>query len=84
MSCVGSRSRLVQTSLNVAGCLAMFLLSYQEEMCERAAQHIPVPEWHRAGGGVYCKVCGRVYYDHPRAVPHTYLTLLCDGRYVKL
>lgn len=53
----------------------------------RAEKHVPIPmPWHRAGGGVICNVpgCGLPYRDHPQAVPHTWLTLLCDGRYVKL
>lgn len=63
----------------------MFIPIYQQEMCERAAQIIPVPEdWRRAGGDVLCGVCGRCYFDHPQAVPHLWLQLLCDGRYVKL
>lgn len=50
------------------------------------------PEFTRAGGGVECGECGRLYYDHPRdrdpaalaydgSAP---LTILCDGRRVKL
>lgn len=60
------------------------MLSHHQEMCERAAQHVPAPEWYRACGDCVCKVCGRVYYDHPQAVPHYYLRVLCDGRHVKL
>lgn len=63
----------------------MFIPSWQEEMCERAAEHVPVPEgWYRAGGDVPCKVCGRPYFDHPQYVPHLWLRVLCDGRFVKL
>lgn len=50
------------------------------------------PEFTRAGGDTTCPICARVYYDHPRdrspaaagydgSAP---LTILCDGRRVKL
>lgn len=53
-------------------------------MCKRAAQYVPVPVFSRAGGACVCKLCGYDYYSHPNAVPHIWLRLLCDGRYVKL
>lgn len=63
----------------------MFLRTWETEICERAAAHVPVPEnWQRASGNCVCLACGREYFDHPNAVPHLWLRLLCDGRYVKL
>jgi hypothetical protein len=62
----------------------MFLREFEREMCERAARLVPIPEWYRANGDVLCRHCGRVYYEHPNAVPHLWLRLVCDGRYVKL
>lgn len=62
----------------------MFIPSHQREMCDRAAEVVPVPEgWYRASGDLEC-TCGKKYYDHPQVVPHLWLQLLCDGRYVKL
>ena len=63
----------------------MFLTDEEHQMCERAAQHVPAPaDWQRAGGDVCCAVCGKKYFDHPNAVPHVWLRVLCDGRFVKL
>lgn len=63
----------------------MFVPSWQREMCDRAAAHIPVPEgWYRAEGSMPCAVCGAPYFDHPQHVPHLWLVVLCDGRHVKL
>lgn len=50
------------------------------------------PDFHRAGGGVTCEACGRLYYDHPPdrrrhaldADGRPVLRVLCDGRRVKL
>lgn len=62
-----------------------FIPSWQEEMCNAAAKHVPAPEvWHRADGNMKCKVCERFYYDHPQAIPHIWLRVLCDGQFVKL
>lgn len=38
----------------------------------------------RAGGDVVCKTCGKKYYDHPRDVDYPFMTVMCDGRLVKL
>ncbi len=40
--------------------------------------------WKRAGGDVVCDHCGLKYYDHPRDVHQESLTILCDGKRVKL
>lgn len=61
-----------------------FISEREKEMCERAQTKLDVPPWARAGGDVICKGCGFKYFDHPAAVPWTWLRVLCDGRYVKL
>jgi hypothetical protein len=61
-----------------------FITHVQELMCEEAAKHVPVPDFKRANGKARCIICDRHYDDHPQAVPHNWLTLLCDGKYVKL
>jgi hypothetical protein len=60
------------------------MLERNRLQCENAAKHIPVPDFNRAGGDVVCPVCSHKYYDHPQHVPHRWLTVLCDGRHVKL
>lgn len=60
--------------------------SWQEEQCRNMALtgKFPVPEFQRAGGAVICPMCSRPYSDHPRNIPHHWLTMLCNGRFVKL
>ena len=38
----------------------------------------------RAGGDVECPDCGLSYRHHPEHPYHTFLTILCDGKLVKL
>lgn len=38
----------------------------------------------RAGGDVLCPDCGHKFYDHPPDPGEQSLTVLCDGRRVKL
>lgn len=62
--------------------------------CQRPAHQgaCADPDFNRAGGGVTCEACGRLYYDHPPdrrrhaldAEGRTVLRVLCDGRRVKL
>lgn len=41
-------------------------------------------DWYRAGGTVVCEVCGWEYRDHADDPREPWMTLLCDGRRVKL
>jgi hypothetical protein len=41
-------------------------------------------EFQRADGRCLCERCGYAYQDHPQHPRDEYLTLLCDGRSVKL
>lgn len=48
------------------------------------------PNGERADGSMECEVCGKLYFDHPsdwRVIGYgnvPFLTVLCDGRRVKL
>lgn len=66
--------------------VSTFLLSEEEFIIEQFVRDTSPehPDARRVGGGSICGVCGREYYDHPAHFPHTYLTVLCDGRVVKL
>lgn len=55
----------------------------QMEIMQRSG-HFPCPDFQRAGHQVVCQVCNHQYVDHPRHVPWYFVTLLCDGRAVKL
>jgi len=42
------------------------------------------PECVRAGGGAICETCGKPYAGHGRHPAFPWMTVLCDGRNVKL
>lgn len=54
------------------------------EQAEKLRGVDPDPEVFRCSGDMDCKICGHLYYDHPVYPGHEYLTVLCDGRVVKL
>lgn len=60
--------------------------SWQIDQCENMATtgKFPVPEFRRASGDVVCEACGHKYREHPQNIPHHWLTMICDGSYVKL
>lgn len=60
------------------------LLSCEQEAFDKLAHQVPWPTWHRAGTYTICETCGKQHIDHPYIIPHTGLSLLCDGRVVKL
>ncbi|MGJ4945039.1 hypothetical protein ACQR1W_31050 [Bradyrhizobium sp. HKCCYLS1011] len=42
-------------------------------------------DFYRASGGCICETCGKLYYDHPYfAEEWAFLTILCNGDFVKL
>lgn len=41
-------------------------------------------DFERAGAGVVCELCRLEYVEHPTAPEGSPLTILCDGRRVKL
>ena len=51
---------------------------------EQTDDNCPPGDFFRASGDCPCPVCGLPYWQHPRARPHHYLTVLCDGTVVKL
>lgn len=62
------------------------MFSWHEIQCENMAEtgKFPVPDFRRASGGTICEGCAYFYRDHPSNIPHHWLTMLCDGTYVKL
>lgn len=44
----------------------------------------PEPEFVRASGLCVCQTCWKLYYNHPRHHEWRFLTVLCDGKLVKL
>jgi hypothetical protein len=60
------------------------MIERNRQQCEEAMKRMQCPPFERAGGGVTCEICGHEYYAHPNAVPWMWLTILCDGSYVKL
>lgn len=46
--------------------------------------HFEPPEADRVSHEMYCHLCGQLYVHHPQHVPFHFLTVLCDGRTVKL
>ncbi len=63
-----------------------FLIEEERERLnhEQTAKNYPPGNALRASGECLCEVCGLPYWQHPRANPHHYLTVLCCGRIVKL
>lgn len=41
-------------------------------------------DFNRAGGEIVCEECGLDYNDHANHPVHEWITVLCDGRLVKL
>lgn len=41
-------------------------------------------DFYRAGGGVVCTICNKLYYDHPNVVGALWLTEICNRDLVKL
>lgn len=41
-------------------------------------------DYVRIGGSVVCETCGYFVSDHPAAIGAEFLTVLCDGRFVKV
>jgi len=62
----------------------MFILEREMLMMNRAQAHHESPEANRVSGDCICPECGHLYYEHPQGVPWYDLTLLCNGKYVKL
>jgi hypothetical protein len=64
----------------------MFLTDKDERIFEvmQRSGNFECPDFLRASGGTVCSQCGYSYSDHPRHVPWHFLTILCDGRVVKL
>lgn len=62
------------------------MFSWHEDQCKNMVQtgRFPVPEFRRASGEARCDECKEMYQDHPNNIPHWWLTMLCDGSYVKL
>lgn len=55
-----------------------------EAMAHRRTNDNVPGDFRRASGAAICSHCGFAYRHHPRADPHSYLTILCDGTAVKL
>lgn len=62
----------------------MFLTEKNRIQCENAMRLMDPPDANRVSGECVCEICGCKYYDHPEGIPWTFLTLLCNGKYVKL
>lgn len=60
------------------------LLSCEQEAFNKLSSQVPCPEFRRAGTWTICNTCGFPYVEHPYLIPHTSLTLLCNGDVVKL
>lgn len=52
--------------------------------CRELPERVRRGEVDRASGLVCCEQCGSLYHDHPHSVELTWLTVLCDRRFVKL
>lgn len=64
----------------------MYLTDRDEAQLERirATGLFECPEFERVSHLMPCPECGHAYVDHPQHIPWTFLTILCDGRIVKL
>jgi hypothetical protein len=92
----GETKQGVRRALERAGHFAMARQRWRAQRMARLAMRPPSDrvrqgEINRADGGGQCDQCGSLYRDHPNSqlvrsgIDGTpYLTVLCDGRFVKL
>lgn len=65
--------------------IAKRFMTFDEEMaCRERMADEECPAFERVSGLCICERCGQEYFAHPRCDPFLDLTVLCDGRYVKL